>query len=429
MAGKGSIAVITGGLREVVRMAPIIRALRSFNDIKVTLIHLSPSYLRESHLMFFSELDLPEPDHFIDVQATRGGLQTAQAITGCVEIFEREWPNLVINQGYSNTSLGVALAAIKMQIPYGHVDAGLFTETRNIGEKINRQLIDRCTDLCFTPSERAFKNLLNEGISPHKIYLTGSPIVEATKQHSEIAMKNSRILKRLGLTSKENIFVLVRSPINVRSFERLSRIIEAVLMLSDYSIILHMDATLRKALSRIGVERRIYNAGHIIQAVNPTYLDRLKLILSSSLVISDSREIEEEAYSLNRPYISLLPTLGYVEARDLGYALAVDNNPFQIVEAVSSLIERNIGEISFLGDEKSGRRIAEVCHENIPRRFGWREVEAPTFGREYKLVKVKELSKLAQSYRILCYYDRDGRPVDPKASPKSSWKALLDLSE
>ena len=152
--------------------------------------------------MFFDELKIPEPDYHLGVGSGSHGYQTGEILKRTEDVLLKEAPDLVLVFGDTNSTLAGALAASKLHIKVGHIEAGLRSFDKKMPEETNRVLTDHCSDLLFCPTETAVKILTQEGIESG-VYLTGDVMVDALQENIKIAEQKSMIMDELSLKQKE----------------------------------------------------------------------------------------------------------------------------------------------------------------------------------------------------------------------------------
>ncbi|MCE7698708.1 MAG: UDP-N-acetylglucosamine 2-epimerase (non-hydrolyzing), partial [Methanobacterium paludis] len=192
------IAVIIGTRPEIIKMAPVIDEIDK-RGIDYILIHTGQHYDYEMSHQFFIDLELKKPDFNIGVGSGSHGKQTAVMIKKIEDVLVAEKPDLVLVQGDTNAVLAGAVAASKLHIAVGHVEAGLRSYDKTMPEEINRQVADVASKLYFVPTEETALNLLFEGLNPHEIFITGNTIVDACIRNLKIAEKSSKALSDLDL--------------------------------------------------------------------------------------------------------------------------------------------------------------------------------------------------------------------------------------
>ncbi len=199
------IAVILGTRPEIIKMSPVIRALDRHNSpitghlspITHFILHTGQHYSYNLDRVFFEQLKLPQAKYNLEVGSGSHAEQTGKILIGVENILQNETPDIVLVEGDTNSVFAAALAAIKLHIKVGHVEAGLRSYDRNMPEEINRILTDHCSDYLFAPTEKAKAILLGEGIPADKIFVTGNTIVDAVYQNLELA-REKETLKELS---------------------------------------------------------------------------------------------------------------------------------------------------------------------------------------------------------------------------------------
>ncbi|MFQ6081675.1 MAG: UDP-N-acetyl glucosamine 2-epimerase, partial [Candidatus Bathyarchaeia archaeon] len=176
-------------------MAPVIRALEE-NSVPYIFVNCGQHYDYNMSQQFIEELELPKPDYGFKVRAYSPGLQTGRIMALIERVVKRAEPRLVLVEGDTNGVLASALAAVKLSVPVGHVEAGLRSFDLRMPEEHNRRLVDHVSTYLFAPTQNARKNLEREGVWG-KIYVTGNTVIDAVIQHLPIAEKRSSILQRV----------------------------------------------------------------------------------------------------------------------------------------------------------------------------------------------------------------------------------------
>jgi len=164
------VAIILGTRPEIIKMAPIIVELQR-KKINYFIIHSGQHYSYNLDKVFFEQLSLPKPDYKLEVGSGSSGEQTALIIARAEKILKKNRPDIVLVEGDTNTVLGGAIAARKLDIPIGHVEAGLRSYDESMPEEWNRRLADHCSDFLFVPTKKAQSILLGEGISKKENFL------------------------------------------------------------------------------------------------------------------------------------------------------------------------------------------------------------------------------------------------------------------
>ena len=228
---------------------------------------------------------------------------------GIEEILLEEKPDIVLVQGDTNAVLAGALVCGKLHIAVGHVEAGLRSFDMTMPEEINRRVADICSTMYFIPTEESAINLLAEGFSRKNLLITGNTVVDACFRHLEIAKKRGfgeQSLKDLDIDNIDNILTLtMHRAENVDIKERVVNIIDALKELSDMNIIFPIHPRTKNTLENFGLFDELNNLDHV-HIVKPIgYLDFLLLTSKSTLILTDSGGLQEEAITLDIPALTL----------------------------------------------------------------------------------------------------------------------------
>ncbi len=302
------IATILGTRPEIIKMAPIIAEInkRGINQI---VLHTGQHYDKEMSDNFFKDLEIPAPDYNIHVGSGTHGRQTGRMMEGIEEILMEEKPDIVLVQGDTNAVLAGAIVCAKLHIAVGHVEAGLRSFDLTMPEEINRKVADICSIMYFIPTEESAINLLAEGFSRKNLFITGNTVVDACFRHLEIAKKRGfeeDSLKKLDIDNMDNILTLtMHRAENVDVKERVTNIIDALKELSDMNIIFPIHPRTKHTLENFGLFDELNNLEHV-HIVRPIgYLDFLLLTSKSTLILTDSGGLQEEAITLDVPALTL----------------------------------------------------------------------------------------------------------------------------
>ncbi|KZX10626.1 non-hydrolyzing UDP-N-acetylglucosamine 2-epimerase [Methanobrevibacter curvatus] len=299
------IAIVLGTRPEIIKMASIIDEILKKN-LKMVLIHTGQHYDPEMSDNFFKDLELPFPDYNIEVGSSSHGKQTAKMMEGIEDILIKENPDILLVQGDTNAVLAGALVASKLHIPVGHVEAGLRSYDDSMPEEINRKAADVCSLLYFVPTEQAAINLAIEGISRDKIYITGNTVVDACFRNLKISQNRNISNNLSNLLKLDNIITLtMHRAENVDNKARLTEIINGLANLTDFNIVFPIHPRTLKTLENFDLLEKLDKLPHF-HIINPVgYLDFLLLLSKSTLILTDSGGLQEEAITLNIPALTL----------------------------------------------------------------------------------------------------------------------------
>ncbi|MCL7414396.1 MAG: UDP-N-acetylglucosamine 2-epimerase (non-hydrolyzing), partial [ANME-2 cluster archaeon] len=221
------LAIILGTRPEIIKMSPVIRECEQKN-LDYFILHTGQHYSYNMDRVFFEQLELPEARYNLDVGSCTHAEQTGKILAGVEPVLMKEQPDAVLVQGDTNTVLAGALAASKLHIRVGHVEAGLRSNDRRMPEEINRVLADHCSDYLFAPTKKAKDILLGEGIPEDLIYVTGNTIVDAVRQNVKIAAERTSILNELDIEPGNYILTTAHRQENVDDRVRLTGILQGL---------------------------------------------------------------------------------------------------------------------------------------------------------------------------------------------------------
>ena len=335
------IATILGTRPEIIKMAPIIDEI-SKRGIDQIVLHTGQHYDKEMSDNFFRDLEIPTPDYNIHVGSGTHGKQTGLMMQGIEEVLLEEKPDIVLVQGDTNAVLAGALVASKLHIAIGHVEAGLRSFDMTMPEEVNRRAADVTSAMYFIPTEESAINLLAEGFSHKNLLITGNTVVDACFRHLEIAKKRGfeeESLADLDIENMDNILTLtMHRAENVDVRERVINIIGALKELSDMNIIFPIHPRTKNTLENFGLFDELNNLEHV-HIIKPLgYLDFLLLTSMSTLILTDSGGLQEEAITLNVPALTLRYNTERPETVTAGGNILVGSDKDAILENAKRIL-------------------------------------------------------------------------------------------
>ena len=352
------IGIILGTRPEIIKMSPVIRLCEN-KSIDYFILHTGQHYSYRMDKVFFEELELPDPDYNLEVGSGDQGEQTAKIMTGVEKVLLMEKPEIILVEGDTNTVLAGALAAVKMGIKIGHVEAGLRSYDRSMPEEINRILTDHCADYLFAPTDTAESNLLHEGIPKIKITVCGNTVVDAVRQNLSIAKNNQNILSSLHLQPKEYLLLTAHRQENVDVRSRLQGIFDGMGRVYDECALPILFPVHPRTRKRIADFQLATPKG--LELVEPFgYLDFLQLEEHARLVMTDSGGIQEECCVMQVPCITLRDNTERPETLDAGANMLVGCDPKRIIEGFRQMIDKKRQWQNPFGDGKTAERIIEI---------------------------------------------------------------------
>ena len=335
------IATILGTRPEIIKMAPIIDEI-SKRDINHIVLHTGQHYDKEMSDNFFRDLEIPTPDYNIHAGSGSHAQQTGRMMEGIEEVLVNEKPDIILVQGDTNAVLAGALVASKLHIAVGHVEAGLRSFDMTMPEEINRRTADVTSSMYFVPTEESAINLLAEGYSHENLFITGNTVVDACFRHLEIAKNRGfeeKSLANLEIDNMDNILTLtMHRAENVDVKERVTSIIEALKELNDMNIIFPIHPRTKNTLKNFGLFDELNSQEHV-HIVKPLgYLDFLLLTSKSTLILTDSGGLQEEAITLNIPALTLRYNTERPETVTAGGNMLVGSDKEAILENANKIL-------------------------------------------------------------------------------------------
>jgi UDP-N-acetylglucosamine 2-epimerase (non-hydrolysing) len=356
------IAVVLGTRPEIIKMSPIIRECERLG-LDYFVLHSGQHYSYSMDRVFFEQLRLSGAKYNLDVGSGNHGEQTGKMLIGLERMLLKEEPDVVLVEGDTNTVLAGALAAAKLKIPVGHVEAGLRSYDRSMPEEINRILADHSSDFLFAPTEDSQKALLHEGIPEEKIFVTGNTIVDAVFQNLEISKGRHEILDELGISDREYFLVTIHRQENVDYNDRLRNIaqgLERVQKEFGVDLIYPIHPRTRKSLDYFGIK---LNGVRLVEPLD--YLSFLYLESKARLVLTDSGGVQEETCIMHVPCVTLRDNTERPETLEVGSNVLAGTNPHEIVDKTTFMLDNHTGWENPFGDGKAGGRIVQVLREKF----------------------------------------------------------------
>lgn len=381
-----TILLIFGTRPEAIKMAPLVKEFQRYSDDYKTVVCVTGQH-REMLDQVLQIFEI-KPDYDLNIMKQGQDLYdvTARVLVGLRDVLKAVSPDVVLVHGDTTTSMAAALAAFYQQIPVGHVEAGL--RTHNIyspwPEEINRQLTGRIATCHFAPTPLSRQNLLNEGVEPAHIHVTGNTVIDAlywvvdriksdralSQTLSEELLHSGYDVNRLSQGKK---LVLITGHRRENFGDGFMRICKAIKTLVeqypevDFVYPMHLNPNVRKPIHE-AFDGRLYDNMYFIEPLE--YLSFVYLMEKSTIVLTDSGGIQEEAPGLGKPVLVMRDTTERPEALDAGTVKLVGTNYDKIVGEVSRLIDdplyyKTMNEaVNPYGDGKACERIIHFFKQN-----------------------------------------------------------------
>lgn len=324
------VMTLVGTRPELIKMSRVIAELD--RQVQHVLVHSGQNYDFELNQVFFDDLEIRKPDHFLGAAGDTAAKTIAEVIAKADEVFELEKPDALLLYGDTNTCLAV-IAAKRRKIPVFHMEAGNRCFDQRVPEELNRKVLDHLSDINMVLTEHARRYLIAEGIRPETIIKTGSHMEEVLDYYMP-RIQASDVLQREGLNEDKFFIVSTHREENVDTPENLRDLLETLRALAEtyqYPIIISTHPRTRKRLEALGE-----SLDHpLIRFVKPFgLLDYIKLQMTAFCVLSDSGTITEEASLLNLPAITIRNAHERPEGMDEGTLIMSGLKVERVLEAV-----------------------------------------------------------------------------------------------
>ena len=347
------VMTLVGTRPELIKMSRVIAELDK--QVNHVLVHSGQNYDFELNQVFFDDLEIRKPDHFLGAAGETAAKTIAEVISKADEVLDLEKPDALLLYGDTNTCLAV-IAAKRRKIPVFHMEAGNRCFDQRVPEELNRKVLDHLSDINMVLTEHARRYLIAEGIRPETIIKTGSHMEEVLDYYMP-RIQASTVLSREGLEEGKFFIVSTHREENVDTPENLRDLLETLRALADtyqYPIIVSTHPRTRKRLEALGE-----SLDHpLIRFVKPFgLLDYIKLQMSAFCVLSDSGTITEEASLLNLPAITIRNAHERPEGMDEGTLIMSGLKAERVLDAVrviTSQYDRHARVIPVVRDYQAG---------------------------------------------------------------------------
>jgi len=353
---------VVGARPNFMKIAPIQRVMQKSAYIKPFLVHTGQHYDEKMSKLFFTDLELPEPDVYLNIGSGSHAIQTAKIMIEFEKVLEKEKPDLILVVGDVNSTAACSLVASKMGVKIGHVEAGLRSFDRDMPEEINRIVTDSISDYLFVTEQSGLENLKNEGIPDSKVFFTGHVMIDSLIYFLEKA-KKSDILDKMQLNGTPYVLVTLHRPSNVDVKENLEKLLDAFEVVGqNLKIVFPIHPRTKKMIDNFALDQKVKSNKNLILTDPIGYLDFMKLMHNSKLCLTDSGGIQEETTYLGIPCITMRENTERPITVDIGTNVIVGSNTDLIIQETEKILQgkQKIGKIPELWDGRAAERIVEV---------------------------------------------------------------------
>ena len=331
------VMTIVGTRPEIIRLSCTIKLLDEYVD--QVFVHTGQNYDYELNKIFFEDLQLREPDHFLNVNTATSGTVIGDVISKTEQLLLDEKPDAVLILGDTNSSMA-AIIAKRMHIPVFHMEAGNRSFDLNVPEEINRRIIDHISDFNLAYTEHARRNLLTEGLPARRVFVTGSPMGEVLDKY-RVGIDKSTALEALKLAPKDYFVISTHREENVDSEDNLRKIIDILNQLAqtyNKRIIVSTHPRTKKRLADL----KLKEIDERVEFMKPFgFFDYIALQEGALCTLSDSGTISEESAILGFPAVTIRNSLERPEALDAGSIILTGLRPDYVLSAVKIAMKEN----------------------------------------------------------------------------------------
>jgi UDP-GlcNAc3NAcA epimerase len=343
------VLTVIGNRPQFVKAAAVSYRLRE--DAREVLVHTGQHYDDELSRVFFDELELPRPDHHLDLGGGTNTEQTARMLAALAPLIADERPEVLLVYGDTNSTLAGALAGAQLGVPVAHVEAGMRSYDRTMPEELNRVVADHASSLLLCSSERAAETLRGEQVAG-EVVVVGDVMVDVAQLLAPRARARTEALEHTGVEPGGYLLATAHRAGNVDDPERLARLVDVLLAVPG-PVVLPLHPRTRSRLEAAGLLERLTTGVRLVPPLG--YLDFTALLLHSRGVLTDSGGVQKEAYLAGVRCVTLRLTTEWTETVDAGWNQLVDLDP---AAAVAALERRLPAERPPLyGDGRAGERV------------------------------------------------------------------------
>lgn len=349
------LLTIVGARPQFVKAAMLSKEIAKHKDIQEIIVHTGQHFDDNMSKVFFEEMGIPKPAYYLDINSLSHGAMTGRMLEEIEKVLLIEKPDMLVVYGDTNSTIAGALAAVKLQIPIAHIEAGI-RSGYYLPEEVNRQLTDRIADLLFTPTLEGNIALKAEGIGSEKAHFVGDIMYDATKYFSKV---NTAWPGVLGDDNRPYLLITLHREENVDYPEHFAAILKQIEMLAaDFHMVWPIHPRAKKQLQEMGSYDLLANYCTLIDP--QPYVSTLSLISHATGVITDSGGLQKEAYYLQKPVVVVKERTEWPELQKTGYMTLIPPNAVsQLSVELQTLIntEKPDNMISPYGDGDAAEKI------------------------------------------------------------------------
>jgi len=349
------ILTIVGARPQFIKAAALSRELLNHPELEEVIVHTGQHFDSNMSDVFFEEMEIPKPKHNLGINSLKHGAMTGRMLEAIEELIDIEGPDILLVYGDTNSTIAGALAASKLHVAVGHVEAGLRSFNMKMPEEVNRILTDRISNVLFCPTDVAVQNLKKEGFDLFDcdIVNCGDVMQDAAYYYSKKSADNSTIIADSSLS--DFVLVTLHRAENTDNTERLQGIVEALNELhQQIEVLLPLHPRTRKAMEKSSLKLEV----NVIDPVG--YFDMIELLKSCSIVMTDSGGLQKEAYFFKKNCVTMRDQTEWVELVNQGVNVLAGADNEKILRGAEQMLKKKSDfETVLYGGGMASRNIAE----------------------------------------------------------------------
>ncbi len=362
------LLLIVGTRPNFVKIDPILRALDSQDSwCSTTLVHTGQHYDEAMSESLFVDLGLRKPEINLGISGGSHAQQTARVMVAIEELLQQSSYDLVIVVGDVNSTLAATLAAVKLQIPVAHIEAGLRSGDRTMPEEINRLCVDAISTMLFTTSRDANDNLYREGVPPDKVHFVGNVMIDTMLRILRELDRNS-VLEKYALTAKNYAILTAHRPSNVDSADGLNNMLKIIQGTGQrLEIVFPLHPRTLQRLKELDLLNRLQAVKRLKLLPPLGYRDFLALQADAAVVLTDSGGIQEETTVLGIPCLTLRENTERPITVSEGTNLILGTDYERVMQALDAVLDNFHwnGQTPEYWDGHAAARIAEILRKKL----------------------------------------------------------------
>jgi UDP-N-acetylglucosamine 2-epimerase (non-hydrolysing) len=362
-----NLVCVVGARPNFMKMAPLLQAFKKHPNLRPILVHTGQHYDANLSDVFFEELEIQRPDISLEVGSGKHGAQTARILERFEAVLEQGVPggdayHRVIVVGDVNSTMAATLAAVKLDIPVAHVEAGLRSFDRTMPEEINRIVTDSLSDMLFVSEPAGIENLRHEGHPAERLHLVGNVMIDCLVRLLPKA-RGQNTLKRLEVRPGHYGVVTLHRPANVDEPRMLARLLDVLAeTAARLPLVFPIHPRTTARIREFGLMERLESSKGIIQTPPLGYLDFLALTSQARLIVTDSGGLQEESTALGIPCLTMRPNTERPITVGEGSSSLIGSDAEALRARIHEVLEGTYkqGRCPALWDGRAAERIAEV---------------------------------------------------------------------